>query len=77
MTPMPHLTATPDVAAAYAAFLATKHPRDAASGRSVTDAAISPLLYPFQRALVQWCVHRGRAALWASTGLGKTRMALE
>jgi hypothetical protein len=33
-------------------------------------------LFPFQRALVQWCCRRGRAALFADTGLGKTRMQL-
>lgn len=33
-------------------------------------------LFEFQRELVQWALRRGRAALFASTGLGKTRMQL-
>lgn len=34
-------------------------------------------LFPFQRELVGWALRRGRAALFASTGLGKSRMQLE
>jgi hypothetical protein len=33
-------------------------------------------LFPFQAALVDWAVRRGRAALFADTGLGKTLMEL-
>jgi DNA modification methylase len=35
------------------------------------------MLFPFQRALVIWALKRGRAALFADTGLGKTFMQLE
>jgi hypothetical protein len=38
---------------------------------------LSASLFPFQRDLVTWALRRGRAALFASTGLGKTRMQLE
>jgi superfamily II DNA or RNA helicase len=31
-------------------------------------------MFPFQRDLVQWALRRGRAALFADTGLGKSRM---
>src|SRR5207244_9147183 len=31
-------------------------------------------LYPFQQALTRWALRKGRAALWADTGLGKTLM---
>jgi hypothetical protein len=34
-------------------------------------------LAPFQADLVRWCLQRGRAALFADTGLGKTRAQLE
>ena len=34
-------------------------------------------LFPFQRDLVRWACRRGRAAIFAGTGLGKTRMQLE
>lgn len=36
----------------------------------------SPHLFDFQRALTEWALRRGRAALFCSTGLGKTRMEL-
>jgi superfamily II DNA or RNA helicase len=36
----------------------------------------SPHLFPFQRDLTQWALRRGRAALFADTGLGKTRQQL-
>lgn len=35
------------------------------------------VLFPFQRDLVSWALRRGRAAVFASTGLGKTRMQIE
>ncbi len=31
-------------------------------------------LFPMQRDLVAWALRRGRAAIFADTGLGKTRM---
>lgn len=46
-----------------------------------SDAGFDPsylpdFLYPFQRDLVQWAVLKGRAALFADCGLGKTPMQL-
>ena len=35
-----------------------------------------PWLFEFQRDLVAWAIRRGRAAIFANTGLGKTRMQL-
>ena len=34
-------------------------------------------LKPFQEALTAWALRRGRAAIFAGTGLGKTLMQLE
>jgi superfamily II DNA or RNA helicase len=34
-------------------------------------------LFPFQRDLVTWALRRGRSAIFADTGLGKSRMQLE
>jgi len=39
--------------------------------------ALHPSLYPHQRDLTRWALKRGRAALFADTGLGKTAMQLE
>lgn len=59
----------------YAAFLSSKLAHDEPSG---FDVALRPAyLLPFQRDLVRWALRRGRAAIFASTGLGKTRMQLE
>ena len=38
---------------------------------------VSESLFPFQRDIVRWALQRGRAAIFADTGLGKTRMQLE
>jgi DNA modification methylase len=35
------------------------------------------MLYPFQSAMVKWAVRRGRAAIFADCGLGKTFMQIE
>lgn len=34
-------------------------------------------LFPFQRDIVRWALKKGKAAIWADCGLGKTLMALE
>lgn len=61
----------------YAEFLQRKTATAPAVGLTVPLEAISPVLYPFQRQLVQWALRKGRAALFADTGLGKTRMQCE
>jgi superfamily II DNA or RNA helicase len=38
---------------------------------------LSPHLFPFQRDIVQWALRRGRAAIFADCGMGKTPMQLE
>lgn len=38
---------------------------------------VSESLFPFQRDIVRWALRKGRAAIFADTGLGKTRMQLE
>src|SRR5690242_10937092 len=61
----------------YQTFLESKRAVLAPTGRAVELADINPLLFPFQRDLVRWSVRKGRAALFADTGLGKTFMQLE
>ena len=59
----------------YAAYLASKLARDPATG--IADPADLPAtLFPFQRDLVRWALRRGRAAVFAGTGLGKTLIEL-
>lgn len=61
----------------YHTFLQSKRAVSQTTGIAVDLSAINPLLFPFQRALVQWALRRGRAALFADCGLGKTFMQLE
>lgn len=58
----------------YEEFLRGKLPADAPSGFNADEALIPPEAFPFQRALIRWAVRRGRAAIFADTGLGKTLM---
>jgi hypothetical protein len=47
------------------------------SGFSVDLVALHDSLFDFQRDLVRWALRRGRAAIFAGTGLGKSRMQIE
>lgn len=38
---------------------------------------LSSRLFPFQRDITAWALRRGRAAIWADCGLGKSWMAIE
>lgn len=43
----------------------------------IEGAEIAPHLFPHQRVLTEWALRRGRAAIFADTGLGKTAMQVE
>ena len=58
----------------YGAFLEGKRQSGEAHGFAATF--LPDALFDFQRALVEWAVRQGRAALFADTGLGKSLMAL-
>ena len=59
----------------YAEFLEKKAILDLPTG--MTELPELPdALFPFQRDIVQWALRRGRAALFAGTGLGKSLMEL-
>src|SRR5436190_15440242 len=60
----------------YEAFLGTKRTLAPATGLIVAGEP-HELLFPFPRELVRWAVRKGRAALFADTGLGKTLMQIE
>jgi hypothetical protein len=61
----------------YQAFLATKTRKVPDAGITIDTNDLHPSLFAFQRDLVAWAAKKGRAAIWADTGLGKTRMQLE
>src|SRR5699024_8029893 len=61
----------------YDDFLETKRLVSEPVGFDVSINDIHQLLFPFQRDIVRWAVRRGRAAIFADCGLGKTLMQLE
>lgn len=61
----------------YTDFLARKARRVPAAGLPCDPADVHPRLHDWQRELTAEAVRRGRAALWWSTGLGKTSAQLE
>jgi DNA modification methylase len=61
----------------YQEFLQSKGVRVQESGIEIALDDINPTLYPFQRDIVKWACFKGRAAIFAGTGLGKTFMYLE
>jgi hypothetical protein len=61
----------------YADFLARKQSAAGQSGVDVAATDIHPRLHDWQARIVIWAVKTGRAAIWATTGMGKTIMQLE
>jgi hypothetical protein len=59
----------------YTAFLASKAPTAASCG--MEPWACNSALFDFQKAATEFCLRRGRAALFLDTGLGKTICELE
>jgi len=59
----------------YEEFLDQKKLSWNSTGISTTTN--SPHLFDFQRDIVNWALKKGRCAIFAGTGLGKTRMQLE
>lgn len=62
--------------ASYADFLAAKRGTVPEFGFPCTEDDLPASLFGFQRHMTAWAVRKGRAALFADTGLGKTRMQL-
>lgn len=62
---------------AYSDFLASKTLRSESSGRKILTRSIHRMLFPFQRDIVKWAVAKGRAAVFADCGLGKTLIQIE
>ena len=58
----------------YEDFIKSKRRIEVATGHTPRD--LNEHLFDFQHAIVSWAVRRGRAAIFADTGLGKTLMQL-
>ena len=63
---------TDPATASYQEFLATKILKDIPTGIDVPLGMLPEVLFDWQAVLVQWALKRGRAAIFANTGLGKT-----
>ena len=61
----------------YLEFLDKKRIVFKPSGIKVSDSDLNPVLFPFQRDLTKWALRKGRSAIFADTGLGKTLMLAE
>ena len=59
----------------YEAFLASKTRVTHPAGFDV-DGPLHPMLFDFQEAMTRWALKRGRCAIFARYGLGKTPMQL-
>jgi len=61
----------------YDKFLETKQIVDQKSGFEILLNNLNPMLFDWQSVITQWAIARGRAAIFADCGLGKTPMQLE
>lgn len=60
----------------YDKFLASKRPSVPTAGFD-PQAPLHSALFPYQADIVRWALRRGRAAIFADCGMGKTLMQLE
>ena len=58
----------------YKDFIESKKVQPIISGFDIDAENLNSNLFDFQRAIVKWALKRGRAAIFADTGLGKTLM---
>jgi hypothetical protein len=63
--------------AEYRQFLQSRKFHDTRNGVTVGEQDLTPTLKPHQRYIVRWALAKGRAAIFADTGLGKSRMMCE
>jgi DNA modification methylase/superfamily II DNA or RNA helicase len=61
----------------YQKFLEKKKIKMDCVGFDVEMDQLNPMLFDWQKVIVKWAIARGRAALFADCGLGKTPMQLE
>lgn len=61
----------------YEEFLETKKQKNIDSGFDVDEDSLNDKLFPFQKFIIQKALKKGRYAIFADCGLGKTFMQLE
>src|SRR5699024_11481122 len=61
----------------YEDFLKQKEFENVLSGFDIDRSELHDTLFDFQRDIVSWALKKGKAAIFAGTGLGKTLIQLE
>ena len=61
----------------YDEFIKNKALVIESAGIDISTDELNPLLFDFQKNIVRWALAKGRAAIFADCGLGKTAMQLE
>lgn len=61
----------------YEQFLKNKEIKTVSAGVEVDRSELHEILFDFQKDITKWALKRGKAAVFAGTGLGKTLMQLE
>lgn len=61
----------------YTDFIKSKKHTHTESGFEIEPTEINPILFEFQRDIVKWALKKGKACIFAGTGLGKTFMQVE
>lgn len=61
----------------YEEFLRQKQIKTVNSGFNIGRKELNPTLFDFQKDIVKWALKKGKAAIFAMTGLGKTLMQVE
>src|SRR5690625_1492964 len=61
----------------YSAFLESKRFTQKLAGFGIDKDDLHHVLFDFQKDIVKWALRKGKAAIFAGTGLGKTLMQLE
>lgn len=61
----------------YKDFIDSKNKQMKNYGFNIEKENLNPMLFDFQKDIVRWALKKGRAAIFADCGLGKTPMQLE
>src|SRR5699024_6834117 len=61
----------------YEDFLKQKEFENVLSGFDIDRSKLHDTLFDFQRDIVKWALKKGKAAICAMTGVGKSRIQLE
>jgi hypothetical protein len=61
----------------YDEFLKTKYIQHEHHGFEIDYSELNEMLFEYQRDIVKWALKKGKAAIFAGTGMGKTFMQLE